>query len=292
MNGETTRRDFLAATVGAGVGLALGTHWNALLADEIAKGRLLHRIDCTQDLPPEKYFALREAKVVESPAGRYREADGQPASRFGYRFQIEHIGRPHVAVIRYPDDKRRYMCIMDGTCYDLTTGVFTDWAQPLSDTMLELRQVFWPRWKDCSIVFMTWGEGEPAAAASIEIYELPDLPPLAVPGDPGDGTRRELGIQYEDPCGTGAVGRGDGPRRVDRPRGAIRPPQRPKPAGLSDGLVSRPAVPLATRARPTGIDMVVARDRKQYGRWTTTRSTGTRRCSNGSARRASSFRAP
>ena len=88
-----------------------------------------------------------------------------PLSRFGYRFQIEHIGRPHVAVIRYPDDKRRYMCIMDGTCYDLTTGVFTGWAQPLSGTMLELRQVFWPRWKDCSIVLMTWGEGEPAAAA-------------------------------------------------------------------------------------------------------------------------------
>ena len=70
--------------------------------------------------------------------------------------------------------------------------------------MLELRQVFWPRWKDCSITFLTWGQGEPAAVASIEIYELDELPPLRVPGDPGDGSRRELGIQYEDPCGTGA----------------------------------------------------------------------------------------
>ena len=30
MSGETTRRDFLAATVGTGVGLALGARWNAL----------------------------------------------------------------------------------------------------------------------------------------------------------------------------------------------------------------------------------------------------------------------
>ena len=29
--------------------------------------------------------------------------------------------------------------------------------------------------------FMTWGQGEPAAAASIEIYELAELPPLACP---------------------------------------------------------------------------------------------------------------
>ena len=56
------------------------------------------------------------------------------------------------------------MCIMDGTCYDLSTGVFTGWAQPIGGQMLELRQVFWPRWKDCSITFLTWGQGEPAAA--------------------------------------------------------------------------------------------------------------------------------
>ena len=268
MSSETTRREFLAMTAGAGIGLATGSCWKALLAEEMSKGRLLHRIDCTQDLPPEKYFSLRDAKVVESPAGRYREADGQPASRFGYRFQIEHIGRPHVAVIRYPDDKRRYMCIMDGTCYDLTTGVCTDWAQPLSGTMIDLRQVFWPRWKDCSIVLMTWGEGEPAAAASVEIYELPDLPPLAVPGDPGDGTRRELGIQYEDPCGIGAAeGAMDHAEWVDRvvqyarhsgqnllvyPMAWYHGPQFPSKREPADGH-----------------HMVVARDRKQYGRWTT-----------------------
>ena len=204
MDCHTTRREFFAITAGAAAGLAFGSPGRTVSAEDLAQGKLLHRIDCTQEYPPERYFGLGEVKVVDSPIGRYREALGDPpTARFGYRFAIDNIGRPHVAVIRYPDDKRRYMCINDGTCYDLTTGVFTGWAQPISNTMLELRQVFWPRWNDCSIVFMTWGAGEPAAVASIEIYELPDLPPLDVPGDPGDGTRRELGIQYEDPCGTG-----------------------------------------------------------------------------------------
>jgi len=45
---------------------------------------------------------------------------------------------------------------------------------------------------------------EPATAASVAIYALEDLPALAVPGDPQDGSRRTLAIQYEDPCGAAA----------------------------------------------------------------------------------------
>ncbi|MCX5771786.1 MAG: hypothetical protein NTZ09_16160, partial [Candidatus Hydrogenedentes bacterium] len=231
-------------------------------------GRLLHRIDCTQEFGPDRYFANGETKVVESGAGRYREAAAKSFARFGYRFPIEHVGQPHVALIRYPDDKRRYMCIMDGTTYDLSTGVFTDWAQPVSGRMLEVRQVFWPRWQDCSITFMTWGEGEPAAVESIEILELDDLPPLSVPGDPGDGSRREIGIQYEDPCGTGAsegamnhaewmahviqYARHSGQNLLVYPMAWYHGPQFP-----------------CDCEPPDGFDMVVAGDRKQYSRWTT-----------------------
>jgi hypothetical protein len=60
---------------------------------------------------------------------------------------------------------------MDGSCYDLSTGLLTGGAQPLSQTMLELRQLFWPRWQDCSLVFTTWATGEPAAVARFEICE-------------------------------------------------------------------------------------------------------------------------
>jgi hypothetical protein len=269
MHRKTTRRDFLAITAGTGAALAMETGWNVVLADAEAKGKLLHRIDCTHEYPPEEYFALGDVTVVESPVGRYREAQGDPPhARFGYRFSIENIGQPHVAVIRYPDDKRRYMCINDGTCYDLTTGVFTGWAQPISNTMLELRQVFWPRWNDCSIVFMTWGAGEPAAAASIEIYELADLPPLDVPSDPGNGTRRELGIQYEDPCGTGGA---EGAMCCDQWIDRMTQYARYSGQNLLVYPIAWYHGPLfPSQCEPSGaFDWVVGRDRKQYTRWTT-----------------------
>jgi hypothetical protein len=268
-----TRRTFLiqmaaaSAAVTTGVGAASKTTQPRTAATE-PRGRLLVTIDCTKDFSPEKFFANGPTRVVETAAGRYREADVKPSARFGYRFAIEHIGRPHVAVIRYPDDKRRYMCIMDGTCYDLSTGVFTNWAQPLSGRMLELHQVFWPRWKDCSITFLTWGQGESAAVASIEIYELDGLPPLRVTGDPGDGSHREIGIQYEDPCGTGAsegamtrsewierlvtYARHSGQNLLVYPLVWYHGPQFP-----------------STREPADGFDIIVGADRKQYVRWTT-----------------------
>jgi hypothetical protein len=268
MNRDMTRRGFLAGTMGAGLGLAMGAGALEGTGMDTSKSKLLHSIDCTQTYPADRYFDHGAVEVLESAAGRYREAEAQPLSRFGYRFAIEHTGKPHVAVIRYPDDKRRFMCIMDGTSYDLTTGLFTGWEQPLTGGMLELRQIFWPRWQDCSIVFMTWGEGEPAAAASIEIRELVDLPPLDVPGDPNDGSRRELGIQYEDPCGCGAsegamdheewtdrvvqYARHSGQKLLVYPMAWYHGPQFPSEREPSDGF-----------------SVVAARDRRQYIRWTT-----------------------
>jgi hypothetical protein len=163
--------------------------------------RLLLSLDCTQEYGADRYFSCGTSRVVEGAAGRYREAEAKPPSRFGYRFRIEHVGRPHLAVIRYPDDRRRFMTVNDGTTYDLSTGITTGHAYPLSNTMQEIHQVFWPRWEDCSLCFMTWGFSEPAAVAAIEIYELDDLPEL-----PSDGFQgRQFGIQYEDPCGIGGA---------------------------------------------------------------------------------------
>lgn len=231
-------------------------------------GRLVARIDCTEEYPPEQYLAYGQVRVTATAVGRYREAGGVPPSRFGYRFRIERVGRPHLAVIRVPDDRRRFMTIMDGTCYDLSTGLLTGGAQPLSNSMLELRQLFWPRWQDCSILFTTWSNGEPAAAASVEIYELDRLPALAVPGDPQDGSRRELGVQYEDPCGTGASeGALSKEEWVERVISYLR--------HSGQQLLVYPLVwyhgPQYPSEREPGdaFDVVVARDRRQYSRWTT-----------------------
>ena len=134
--------------------------------------KLLLKIDCTDEYSSEEYFSHGDVKVVSGQAGRYREAQAKPLSRFGYRFQIEHTDRPHMAVVRYPDDKPRFMIVNDGSSYDLSTGIQTGGAYPISGKMQEIRQHFWARWTDCSIVFMSWGYDEPAAVESIEIYEL------------------------------------------------------------------------------------------------------------------------
>lgn len=191
--------------------IAVAASASSVVAGEARTKGLIASIDCTQDYGPDKYFGLGEVRVVRSEAGPYREAGAKADSRFGYRFAIRHVGRPHLAVIRYPDDKTRSMSISDGTCYDLSIGIFTGaahpthvytgLAQPVSGRMLEVRQVFWPRWTDCSIVLGNTVDGEPAAAASVAIHELEDLSSFRVPGDRGDGSRRRLGIQYEDPCG-------------------------------------------------------------------------------------------
>ncbi len=206
-------------------------------------------------------MSFGETRVVESAVGRYREAAPTPSARFGYRFRIQHVGKPHLAVIRYPDDKRRYMCIMDGTCYDLSTGVFTGHAQPLTHRMLEIHQVFWPRWEDESITFLTWGKDEPAAIASVDIYELEDLPPAAA------RSGRELGIQYEDPCGTGASeGAMSRQEWIDHLVAFMR--------HTGQSLLAYPVVwyhgpQYPSQREPSdAFDGVVARDRKQYSRWT------------------------
>lgn len=269
MKNPVSRRGFLRVAGGAGLGLGLARPFSGIPREAIAAsgGRLIHEIDCTRDYLPEQYFDSGGVHVTDGGAGRYREAAPESRSRFGYRFSIENTGAPHVAVIRYPDDTQRFMCIMDGSSYDLTTGLFTGGAQPLTGTMQEVRQLFWPRWNDCSIVFMTWGEGEPAAATHIEIRELEDLAALDVPGDPGDGTRREIGIQYEDPCGS-AMSEG----AQNRQEWIERYVQYAKYTGQQ--LLVHPMAwyhgPIfPSRREPSGaLDVVSAPDRTQYIRWT------------------------
>lgn len=182
----------------------------AALTRTAAAETVLVEIDCTRDYPTNLYLECGAVRLTNSAAGAYREAGPDPDSRFGYRFDVKNIGKPHLAIVRYPDDKTRCMSVSDGTCYDLSIGIFTGramphgrqtgLAQPLSGTMQEIRQIFWPRWKACSILFGNTTQGEPAAAASVTICELDELPALKTPNAPDDGTRRSLGVSYEDPC--------------------------------------------------------------------------------------------
>jgi hypothetical protein len=160
------------------------------------------------------------------------------------------------------------MCIMDGTTYDMTTGVFTDFAQPVSNKMEGIAQVFWPRWSDCSIVFMTWGIGEPAAVSRVEIDELEELPAFPVSREEGGGARREIGVQYEDPCGTcmseGAMTQEEW---VDRITTYLRYTGQ-KLFVYPICWYHGPILPMH-REPSNAMEVVAGRDRKLYTRWTT-----------------------
>ncbi len=229
-----------------------------------SKKKLIARIDCCVDRDADSYCANGSTSVVHSPMGSYREATAEPLARFVYRFTVESVGQPHLAVIRYPDDKRRFMLIGDGTSYDLSTGVITGHAFPLSGKMQETHQVFWPRWKDCTLGFTTWGYGEPAAAASIEIYEVGELQPLAIPPSMGN---RDLGIQYEDCCGTGAS---EGARTFSEWLDHVVTYAKHTGQNLLSYPIAWYHGPIfpSTVERGDVFSIVVAEDRKQYIAWT------------------------
>lgn len=143
--------------------------------------------------------------VQHSPAGTYREAGSNRHDRFAMEFFIEDVSEPHVAVIRYPDDKARTMEMM---LHDLTgkkdyqaqIGVFTGDEYPVTEKMLEHRVLFWPHSPRQSFVFMTAEQGRPAAVESIKIYRLDKLPVVPEPVTfEGSVPAREIGVYYEDP---------------------------------------------------------------------------------------------
>lgn len=231
------------------------------------RGKLLCTVDCCEQMGPDRYLEYGKTRIVRSAAGAYREASGEPLSRFGYRFPIANAGRPHMLVLEYPDDRRRYMCMGDGTTYDMTAGVFTGAPHALSHSMLRLENIFWPRWKDCSVMFMTWGRGEPAAVKGFAVYELEELPDAGLPSG-GAGGFRSFGIQYEDPCGKGAS---EGAMTFDEWLG--RHIEYMKHTGQNllvypINWYHGPQFPSETQPADA-FDMVVAADRKQYSRSTT-----------------------
>lgn len=159
-------------------------------------------VDCAEE-PRIPFFEIGTTRVVTTGAGSYREAADSALSRFGYRFPLRHAHKPHVLALTYPDDKRRFMCVNDGTSYDLTTGVVTGGRNAVSRKMKTIYNVFWPRWTDESIVFSTWGQGEPAAVSSFAVYELDALPAFDLVSGQPDTEFRSFGLQYEDPCNIG-----------------------------------------------------------------------------------------
>jgi len=167
--------------------------------DTLKKELVFYR-DCTQPLVGDDTFEVGDSCIVDSPAGRYRENASRDNSRFGYSFFLRTTGKPHLIELVYPDDKPRTICVQDGTSYDLTMGLVTGCDCPITGKMQRAYNIFWPRALDQSILISSLSGAEPAAAASIAVYELDDLPDAEVKSD---AEMRRIGIQYEDPCNVG-----------------------------------------------------------------------------------------
>lgn len=164
--------------------------------------RTVYRKNCADtDAADRDFFHCGEVAVVEDGCGRYLQAAETPLARFGYRFRLT-PKRPHLLRVRYPDNRRRFMMIGDGTSYDASCAVVTGHRWEISNSMQQLEQLFWPRFGDFSLCFMTWGQDEAAAVESFEVFELEEKE-LALP-EPVEEGGRDFGVQYEDPCGTQA----------------------------------------------------------------------------------------
>lgn len=166
------------------------------------QGKLVVFFDCTKHYDRDAFFCKEGTHLVESALGTYLETTNDPSSRFGYRFPLENLNKPHMLIVSYPDDKRRHMLINDCLSYDVSTGVFTDEIYKPSNSVKKIHRIFYPRTKDMTITFMSWGKNEPAAAFGLAVYELDGLEDIDNRKGGTEETRK-FGLIYEDPHSPG-----------------------------------------------------------------------------------------
>ena len=66
-------------------------------------GRVVDRIDETQDLPASRFKENRPSRVVDSPIGKVRQFGPEDRAGISYLLHVEKPGSPHVVRVYYPD---------------------------------------------------------------------------------------------------------------------------------------------------------------------------------------------
>ncbi|MFC2087833.1 hypothetical protein ACFLSA_06715, partial [Bacteroidota bacterium] len=174
-------------------------------------------IDCTEESGPGSFVASRtvwrggnenwkelETEVKDGPAGKYRVLkDNEDYVYFAYKYKVQNLYAPHLAVVEFPDDAKRNFIVHikepgSGTPFvnDSTVGFQRSEAgwntdhdrfPERSNEMKKIHLLFWPNSREGSIHICNVKGGEaPAAAARIKFYEITnDLPALSIK-DAGD----------------------------------------------------------------------------------------------------------
>ncbi|MFC2086667.1 hypothetical protein ACFLSA_00685 [Bacteroidota bacterium] len=184
----------------------------------------VYSIDCSAETSPETFVASHtnwgeagyewkevETEVLDGPGGKKYRAlkDCTNMYYFAYKYEIENLYVPHLAVVEWPDDEIRNFIIHikepgTGSPYynDANAGYQRSEAGYIADQdlhpersneMKKMHLLFWPNSKQGSIFICNVGPYEvdryttnPGAASKITFYEITsDLPKLRI-RDAGD----------------------------------------------------------------------------------------------------------
>jgi len=268
MNCHTTRREFLAITAGTAAGLAFRSPGRTVSAEIWPRASCCIGSTAPRSIHPSDILASARSRssIVRSAAieKRWRSAQGEIRLPFRDRQHRPATRSDHPLSRRQTPlhvHQRRYVLRLDDRRVHRLGPAAQQHDARIAPGVLAAVE----RLQHC---FHDLGTGEPAAVASIEIYELPDLPPLHVPAI--RATARAASWAFSTkilaalaarkvPClaMSGSTASRNMPATAARACWSIR------------WLVSRTAV--SFQREPSGaFDWIVARDRKQYTRWTTT----------------------
>ncbi len=157
--------------------------------------------DLAQPLGSDVFLDDGSSRIVQAPfVGAYREAGAGKFSRFAVRLPLRRTGL-HLVRVRYPDDKPRTCEIATWSpapadLYNCHSGYFIDKDTPLSHRLQTFEFILWARDVRQVLVFTTWLDDRPAAAASVSVFEIDGRLP-ARPAASGP-SRRWIGQYWED----------------------------------------------------------------------------------------------
>jgi len=149
-----------------------------------------------------------DVRVVDSPLGKYWEADPEWSSRLAFKIDIPEDQVPYILRLKYPDDKFRSVM---SDAHDDKTGLYSRYVTsgyitggrwyPNTHTMQSVDHFWYPTGKTNVYWLLSWLRDAPAAAHSVSVFKIEGgnrgIPRLKVntpEGEPG----REFGIQWED----------------------------------------------------------------------------------------------
>jgi hypothetical protein len=147
---------------------------------ELRLGQVAIEIDASDQLPD---YGNGDTRVVDTPAGRYRESSDVGATRyvrgassiesswFAYRVSGLEPDRPYLFEVDYPDDAERVMvaAFRDSreAIYPSSVAMETGGVWPKSGKLARRSAVVWPQSGDARVIFYAMHDGQRAAVSRI-----------------------------------------------------------------------------------------------------------------------------